>query len=132
MSETIKLVFSMCMVGLALAALIVNSIGNLRADLRVIHTETIDIGKKIGDNRIEIAKNRMEINGLRKDMDGLRTDMDGLRTDMDGLRTEMDSFRIEMDRFGQALQALTERVTHLEELVQGVFLPRQGATAKTD
>ncbi len=125
MSETIKLVFSMCMVGLALAALIVNSIGNLRADLRIIHTETIDIGKKVGDNRIEIAKNRMEINGLRKDMDGLRIDMDGLRTEMDGFRTEMD-------RFGQALQALTERVTRLEELVQGVFLPRQGATAKTD
>ena len=118
MSETIKLVFSMCMVGLALAALIVNSIGNLRADLRIIHTAMIDISEKVGDNRIEITKNRMEINGLRKDMDGLRTEMDGFRT--------------EMDRFGQALQALTERVTRLEELVQGVFLPRQGATAKTD
>lgn len=111
MSETIKLVFSMCMVGLALAALIVNSIGNLRADLRIIHTAMIDISEKVGDNRVEITKNRMEINGLRKDMDGLRT---------------------EMDRFGQALQSLTERVTRLEELVQGVFLPRQGATAKTD
>lgn len=104
MSETIKLVFSMCMVGLALAALIVNSIGNLRADLRIIHTAMIDISEKVGDNRIEITKNRMEINGLRKDM----------------------------DRFGQGQQALTERVTRLEELVQGVFLPRQGATAKTD
>ena len=111
MSETLKVIFSMCMVSLALAALIVNSIGNLRADIRIIHTETIDIRKEVGDNRIEILNNRAEINDLRKNMDGLRT---------------------EMDRFGQALQALTERVTRLEELVQGVLLPRQGATAKTD
>ena len=69
MSETIKLVFSMCMVGLALAVLTVNSVDNLRADLRIIHTEIIDLRKDVEDNRIEIIKNRMEIKGLRKDMD---------------------------------------------------------------
>ena len=125
MSETIKLVFSMCMVGLALAALIVNSIGNLRADLNLIRVELIDTRNEVRDNRVEMVKSRAEINGLGKDVGRLRKDVDGLRTDVDGLRTEMN-------RFGQGQQALTERVTRLEELVQGVFLPRQGATAKTD
>lgn len=69
MSETSKVIFSMCMVGLALAVLIVNSVDNLRADLRIIHTEIIDLRKDVEDNRIEIIKNRMEIKGLRKDMD---------------------------------------------------------------
>lgn len=69
MSETSKLIFSMCMVGLALAVLTVNSVDNLRADLRIIHTEIIDLRKDVEDNRIEIIKNRMEIKGLRKDMD---------------------------------------------------------------
>ena len=59
----------MCMVGLALAVLIVNSVDNLRADLCIIHTEIIDLRKDVEDNRIEIIKNRMEIKGLRKDMD---------------------------------------------------------------
>lgn len=59
----------MCMVGLALAVLTVNSVDNLRADLRIIHTEIIDLRKDVEDNRIEIIKNRMEIKGLRKDMD---------------------------------------------------------------
>ena len=106
------------MVSLALAALIVNSIGNLRADLNLIRTELIDTRKEVRDNRVEMVKSRAEINGFGKDMDGLRTEVDGLRT--------------EMGRFGQGQQALTERVARLEELVQGVFLPRQGATAKTD
>ncbi len=69
MSETSKVIFSMCMVGLALAVLTVNSVDNLRADLRIIHTEIIDLRKDVEDNRIEIIKNRMEIKGLRKDMD---------------------------------------------------------------
>lgn len=69
MSETSKVIFSMCMVGLALAVLMVNSVDNLRADLRIIHTEIIDLRKDVEDNRIEIIKNRMEIKGLRKDMD---------------------------------------------------------------
>ena len=125
MSETLKIIFSMCMVSLALAALIVNSIGNLRADLNLVRTELIDTRKEVRDNRGEMLKSRAEINGFGKDMDGLRTGMDGLRTEVDGLRTEMG-------RFGQGQQALTERVARLEELVQGVFLPRQGATAKTD
>ena len=103
MSETLKVIFSMCMVSLALAALIVNSIGNLRADVNLIRTELIDTRKEVRDNRIEIINNRAEINDLRKDM----------------------------DRFGQGQQALTERVTSLEELVQGVLLARGGATAKT-
>ena len=92
MSETIKLVFSMCMVGLALAALIVNSIGNLRADMRIIHTEIVDIRKEVGNNRLEIVRNRAEINSLRKDMNSLRKDMNGLRTEVGDLRTEMDRF----------------------------------------
>ena len=123
MSETLKVIFSMCTVGLALAALVVNSIGNLRADLNLIRTELIDTRKEVRDNRIEMVKSRAEINDFGKEMDGLRTDMDGLRTEVDGLRTEMD-------RFGQGQQALMERVTRLEELVQGVLLPRQGATAQ--
>jgi hypothetical protein len=69
MSETSKVIFSMCMVGLALAVLTVNSVDNLRADLRIIHTEIIDLRKDVEDNRIEIIKNSMEIKGLRKDMD---------------------------------------------------------------
>ena len=69
MSETSKVIFSMCMVGLALAVLTVNSVDNVRADLRIIHTEIIDLRKDVEDNRIEIIKNRLEIKGLRKDMD---------------------------------------------------------------
>ena len=132
MSETLKIIFSMCMVSLALAALIVNSIGNLRADVNLIRTELIDTRKEVRDNRVEMVNSRAEINGFGKDMDGLRTEVDGLRTEVDGLRTEVDGLRTEMGRFGQGQQALTERVARLEELVQGVFLPRQGATAKTD
>ena len=76
MSETLKVIFSMCMVSLALAALIVNSIGNLRADLNLIRMELIDIRKEVGDNRTEIISIRAEINDLRKDMVGLRTEVD--------------------------------------------------------
>ena len=101
----------MCMVSLALAALIVNSIGNLRADIRIIHTEMIDIRKEVGDNRIEIINIRAEINDLRNDMDGLR---------------------IEMDRLRQGLLALTERVTGIEELVQRLFLPNQDRVARKE
>ena len=72
----------MCMVNLALAALIVNSIDNLRADLRIIHAGIIDIRKEVIDNRIELIYNRAEIKGIRKDMVRLRTKAD------DGLRTE--------------------------------------------
>ena len=65
MSETLKVIFSMCMVNLALAALIVNSIGNLRADLRIIHAGIIDLRKEVIDNRIELIYNRMEIKGIQ-------------------------------------------------------------------
>ena len=144
MSETLKVIFSMCMVSLALAALIVNSIGNLRADVNLIRTELIDTRKEVRENGVEIVKIRAKVNGFGKDMDGLRTqvdglrtevdglrtEVDGLRTEVDGLRTEVDGLRTEMDKFGQGQQALTERVTSLEELVQGVLLPRRGATAK--
>lgn len=104
MSEALKVIFSMCMVSLALAALIVNSIGNLRADVNLIHTELIDTRKEVRDNRIEIINNRAEINNLRKDM----------------------------DRFGKGQQALTERVTRLEELVQRLFLPNQDRVARKE
>ena len=104
MSETLKVILSMCMVSLALAALIVNSMGNLRADVNLIRTKLIDTRKKVRDNRVEIINNRAEINDLRKDM----------------------------DRFRKGQQALTERVTSLEELVQGILLLRRGATAKND
>ena len=82
MSETLKVIFSMCMVNLALAALIVSSIDNLRADLRIIHSGIIDLRKEVIDNRTELIYNRAEIKGIRKDMVGLRTKAD------DGLRTE--------------------------------------------
>ena len=82
MSETLKVIFSMCMANLALAALIVNSMGNVRADLRIIHAEVIDIRKAVIDNRMELIYNRAKIKCLRKYMVGLHTKAD------DALRTE--------------------------------------------
>lgn len=76
-SETLKVIFSMCMVNFALAALIVNSTDNVRADLRIIHAETIGIRKEVIDNRIELIYNRAKIKCLRKHMVGLRTKADG-------------------------------------------------------
>ena len=90
MSETMKIILTMVTVGIALAALIINSNGNIRADIR--------------DNSAEIHD----------------------------VRTEVADVRTEMAKFGQALQALTSRVTHLEELIQKFFLSRQDAVAKTD
>ena len=89
MSETMKIILTMVTVGIALAALIINSNGNIRADIR--------------DNSAEIHD----------------------------VRTEVADVRTEMAKFGQALQALTSRVTHLEELIQKFFLSRQDAVAKT-
>ena len=89
MSETMKIILTMVTVGIALAALIINSNGNIRADIR--------------DNSAEIHD----------------------------VRTEVADVRTEMAKFGQALQALTSRVTRLEELIQKFFLSRQDAVAKT-
>ena len=80
----------MVTVGIALAALIINSNGNIRADIR--------------DNSAEIHD----------------------------VRTEVADVRTEMAKFGQALQALTSRVTRLEELIQRFFLSRQEAVARTE
>ena len=89
MSETMKIILTIITVGIALAALIINSNGNIRADIR--------------DNSAEIHD----------------------------VRTEVADVRTEMAKFGQALQALTSRVTRLEELIQKFFLSRQDAVAKT-
>ena len=89
MSETMKIILTMVTVGIALAALIINSNGNIRADIR--------------DNSAEIHD----------------------------VRTEVADVRTEMAKFGQALQTLTSRVTHLEELIQKFFLSRPDAVAKT-
>ena len=61
MSETLKVIFSMCMVSLALAVLIVNSFENLRADVNLIRAELIDTRKEVRENRVEIVKIRAEI-----------------------------------------------------------------------
>jgi uncharacterized protein YlxW (UPF0749 family) len=89
MSETMKIILTIITVGIALAALIINSNGNIRADIR--------------DNSAEIHD----------------------------VRTEVADLRTEVAKFGQALQTLTSRVTHLEELIQKFFLSRQDAVAKT-
>ena len=106
-----KVILAIVTVGIALAALIINSNGNIRADMRGIRVEMRDIRTGVGNNRVEIGNNRIEINGLRTEVGGLRT---------------------EVTKFGQGLQTLTERVTHLEELIQKFFLARQDAVAKTD
>ena len=90
MSETMKIILTMVTVGIALAALIINSNGNIRADIRDNSAEIHDVRTEVADVRTEVAK------------------------------------------FGQALQTLTSRVTHLEELIQKFFLSRQDAVAKTD
>ena len=90
MSETMKIILTMVTVGIALAALIINSNGNIRADIRDNSAEIQDVRTEAADNRTEVAE------------------------------------------FGQALQTLTSRVTHLEELIQKFFLSRQDAVAKTD
>ena len=84
-----KIILTIITVGIALAVLIINSNGNIRADIR--------------DNSAEIHD----------------------------VRTEVADVRTEMAKFGQALQTLTSRVTHLEELIQKFFLSRQDAVAKT-
>ena len=89
MSETMKIILTIITVGIALAALIINSNGNIRADIRDNSAEIHDVRTEVADVRTEVAK------------------------------------------FGQALQALTSRVTHLEELIQKFFLSRQDAVAKT-
>ena len=90
MSETMKIILTMVTVGIALAALIINSNGNIRADIRDNSAEIHDVRTEVADVRTEVAK------------------------------------------FGQALQTLTSRVTHLEELIQKFFLARQDTVAKTD
>ena len=89
MSETMKIILTMVTVGIALAALIINSNGNIRADIRDNSAEIHDVRTEVADVRTEVAK------------------------------------------FGQALQTLTSRVMHLEELIQKFFLSRQDAVAKT-
>ena len=89
MSETMKIILTIITVGIALAALIINSNGNIRADIRDNSAEIHDVRTEVADVRTEVAK------------------------------------------FGQALQTLTSRVTHLEELIQKFFLSRQDAVAKT-
>ena len=84
-----KIILTIITVGIALAALIINSNGNIRADIRDNSAEIHDVRTEVADVRTEVAK------------------------------------------FGQALQALTSRVTHLEELIQKFFLSRQDAVAKT-
>ena len=96
MSETMKIILTIITVGIALAALIINSNGNIRADIR--------------DNSAEIHD---------------------VRTEVADVHTEVAVVRTEVAKFGQALQALTSRVTHLEELIQKFFLSRQDAVAKT-
>ena len=90
MSETMKIILTIITVGIALAALIINSNGNIRADIRDNSAEIHDVRTEVADVRTEVAK------------------------------------------FRQALQTLTSRVTHLEELIQKFFLSRQDAAAKTD
>ena len=90
MSETMKIILTMVTVGIALAALIIHSNGNIRVDIRDNSAEIHDVRTEVADVRTEVAK------------------------------------------FGQALQTLTSRVTHLEELIQKFFLARQDAVAKTD
>ena len=90
MSETMKIILTIITVGIVLAALIINSNGNIRADIRDNSAEIHDVRTEVADVRTEVAK------------------------------------------FGQALQTLTSRVTHLEELIQKFFLARQDAVAKTD
>ena len=85
-----KIILTMVTVGIALAALIINSNGNIRADIRDNSAEIHDVRTEVADVRTEVAK------------------------------------------FGQALQTLTSRVTHLEELIQNFFLARQDAVAITD
>ena len=111
MSETMKVILAIVTVGIALAALIINSNGNIRADMRGIRVEMRDIRTGVGNNRVEIGNNRIEINGLRTEVGGLRT---------------------EVTKFGQGLQTLTERVTHLEELIQGLLLPRRDTVARAE
>ena len=84
-----KIILTIITVGIALAALIINSNGNIRADIRDNSAVIHDVRTEVADVRTEVAK------------------------------------------FGQALQTLTSRVTHLEELIQKFFLSRQDAVAKT-
>ena len=103
MSETMKIILTIITVGIALAALIINSDGNIRADIR--------------DNSAEIHD--------------VRTEVADVHTEVADVHTEVADVRTEVAKFGQALQTLTSRVTHLEELIQKFFLSRQDAVAKT-
>ena len=128
MSETMKVILTIITVGIALAALIVNSIGNMRADMREnmrdIRSDMRDMRGDMHDIREEVSNNRAEIGVLR-------TEINGLRTEIDGLRTEINGLRMKMDKFGRGLQALTDRVTHVETLLQGRALPSQDVVART-
>jgi predicted nucleic acid-binding Zn-ribbon protein len=61
MSETMKIILTMVTVGIALAALIINSNGNIRADMR--------------DIRVEIRANSAEIHDVRTEVADVRTEM---------------------------------------------------------
>ena len=125
MSETMKVILAIVTVGIALAALIINSNGNIRADMRGIRVDMRDIRTEVANNRVEIGNNRIEIGNNRIEINGLRTDVDGLRTEVDGLRTEVT-------KFGQGLQTLTEQVMHIEELIQGLLLPHRDTVARAE
>ena len=56
MSETMKIILTMVTVGIALAALIINSNGNIRADIRDNSAEIHDVRTEVADVRTEVAK----------------------------------------------------------------------------
>ena len=56
MSETMKIILTMVTVGIALAALIINSNGNIRADIRDNSAEIHDVRIEVADVRTEVAK----------------------------------------------------------------------------
>ena len=121
MSETMKVILTIITVGIALAALIVNSIGNMRADMR----------ENMRDIRSDMRDMRGDMHDIREEVSNNRAEIGVLRTEIDGLRTEINGLRMKMDKFGRGLQALTDRVTHVETLLQGRALPSQDVVART-
>ena len=93
-------------IGVALAALILNTQRNLRADMRVQRDET-----------------RAEFKAVRADMqaqrDETKTEFKAVRADMQAQREET---KTEFKAQREAIISLLERMAHLEGLIEGLPL----------
>ena len=107
-----KEIYAILGVGVALAAILVTSIGGLRADMRDGHAATrAEMREANAAVRADIADVRSE---MRSGQAALRGEIAEVRLEM---RSEIGSVRTELAEIRAALARLSERVTRIEVLL---------------